>query len=89
MNLTPTAAPSKLKGRIERLQRSERNRDSFYGFIYGEDGTKYFFHSDDVVTAHKRGIRQGVPVSFIKGVKLESDKSERATDVEMLNAQAA
>jgi cold shock CspA family protein len=80
-------APVKLRGRVRRLQPA-RNR-SFFGFIQGEDGRKYFFHSDDVLDDYKTQIRSGSPVAFNLGVSVEKGQYKRAADVEVLQLKAA
>lgn len=79
----------KLRGRVHRVIRSNKNGGAYYGFIFDEDGGKFFFHSDDVVKGHKNRMKEGAAVVFGEGPLLKHDAHKRAANVALLEEAAA
>lgn len=54
-------------------------RDRGYGFIMGEDGTKYFFHASGVLDPEYDELKEGMQVNFIE---TDSPKGAKAIGIE-------
>lgn len=83
MDNTPT-----IRGRVHRVIHSAKNPKAYYGFIFDEDGGKFFFHANDVIDAHKKLIREGAVVVFAEGQKLKHDAHKHAAQVALLTEAA-